>query len=203
MLAELGSDEEPSDARITTQTPNVNEGGTAEAPVPYVDHTISQLRDALNARARETETLKELLARSEQEQSKRAAELSKLHAIVLQSQKSSEPFDDTFFRDKFNVLQAQIEHFVKRYFHSTATMSGKPGWKELASIQGAEDKELFLRSEIATLVAQTLFDPLHCSFGLKTQTDELFFRGFEGYLWKGPKGIAYQDLVHGDSSYTH
>jgi len=194
MLAEVGN-EEMSGARVVVQTTNTGEIGTAAALEENGDHNLRQLRDALNAKAKEAEVLKQLLAQSEQEQSKRAAELSKLHAIVLQSQKSSEPFDDTFFRDKFNVLEAQIEHLVKRYFHGTAAMNGKQGWRELASIASAEDKDLFLRSEIARLVAQALFAPLHCCFGLKTQTDELFFRGFEGYMLKGLKGMHCQDIV--------
>ena len=132
------------------------------------DSTIERLEGALNAHTAEIQRLETNLDQCHEGLASKANELRKLHALVLQSQQSSEPPNNEDIRAKLNSLEGQIVNLMKKEFLKT---KGRTGWRDFDDIEALDDRDFFLQADIANTIAKLLFAPALKVFGLDSNLD--------------------------------
>ncbi|KAG7006536.1 hypothetical protein G7Y79_00014g037110 [Physcia stellaris] len=120
------------------------------------------------------------LAQLEHELVEKKKELGKLHSMIVRSRPESDAFDDHHFTMAFGTLQANIQNTVKGHFDGTLARSEL---EPLNSVTKPDDRDLFLQSYIAKLVAWGYFSQDAGVFGLERDAEESQAR-FETQLRK-------------------
>lgn len=104
-----------------------------------------------------------------QDLSEKMQENRKLHAIIVQSQRESDPYDDQHFITEFRALETKVEHLVKKHFPAT---QAKIEWKAYNDVKASDDRDFFLQAYVANEIARGFFSPDARLFGLDEKTEE-------------------------------
>lgn len=113
--------------------------------------------------------------------------LRQLHSIIARSRPESDAFDDHHFTMAFGTLQANIQNTVKAHFGATLA---KSTLEPLNSVTKPDDRDLYLQSYIAKLVARGYFSKDAGVFGLEPDAEQSQTR-FEAQLRKHEGMRAY------------
>ena len=96
-------------------------------------------------------------------------ELQKLHTIIARSRSESDAFDDLHFTMAFGTLQANIQSTVLGHFGAILV---KSELEALNSVNKDDDRDLFLQSYLAELLAKGYISRDAGVFGLERDAED-------------------------------